>query len=119
MSSCCRRNTNIMIIADINLTDEQIFLLKEYFYTEYDKDLIRKLLNVLQVHAGTSDNEAADAYIGAHREELVETYAPHMRRYFDESLDLCASHDLSGPLDSLWDELPWDEIDSEFQADQV
>ena len=106
-----------MIVAGIELTDEQFFTLRDFFYGEYDKELIRKMLDVLQVHAGIKGDEAIDAYISTRKEELVETYAPNMRRYFDESLDVCSGCDLSGSLDSLWDELPWSRIEKEFEED--
>ena len=113
-----------MIVAGIELTDEQFFELREYFYTEHDKEHIRKLLNVVQNHAGSTYNKAVDAYIGAHKKELIETYTPNMERYFDESLDLCArclnraNHYLPAPIaDSLWDELPWSRIEKEFEED--
>ena len=107
-----------MTIAGIELTDEQIFALREYFYGEYDKELIRKMIDVLQVHAGIKGDEAVDVYISRHRDELVETYAPNMRRYFDESLNPGFCADIPAPIvDSLWDELPWSSIEKEFEED--
>ncbi len=107
-----------MIVANIELTDEQFFALREFFYGEYDKELIRKMIDVLQVHAGIKGDEAADAYISRHREELVETYAPNMSRYFDEALNPGFCADIPAPIvDSLWDELPWSSIEKEYEED--
>ena len=106
-----------MIIAGIELTDEQVFELREHFYNEYDKELIRRMLDVLQVYSGLKGEDAVIAYISGHRDELVETYAPNMRRYFDEAINPRFVDASASILDSLWNELPWDIIEEEIEGD--